>query len=167
MRTVQGMTLFWRTAEVFSNWNLGAFTVEGRSFNCAEQFMMFTKAMLFGDVQIANQIMAESNPRKQKALGRQISGYVDAVWQSQAEDLMFPGLFAKFIQDADRKAAILATGDTLLVEASPDDVVWGIGLEESDPRCLNPEEWLGQNKLGRVLTRVRDAIQADEITRQS
>ena len=49
MRTIQGMTLFWRTAEVFSNWNLGTFTVEGRSFNCAEQFMMFTKAMLFGD----------------------------------------------------------------------------------------------------------------------
>ncbi|WP_294767615.1 NADAR family protein [uncultured Rhodoferax sp.] len=166
MRTIQGMTLFWRTAEVFSNWNLGTFTVEGRSFNCAEQFMMFTKAMLFGDVQIANQIMAESNPRKQKALGRQISGYVDAVWQNQAEDLMFPGLFAKFTQDPDRKAAILATGDTLLVEASPDDVVWGIGLEESDPRCLNPEEWLGQNKLGRVLTRVRDAIRVDGTTRQ-
>ena len=159
------MTLFWRTAEVFSNWNLGAFTVEGRTFNCAEQFMMFTKATLFGDLQTADQIMVESNPRKQKALGRQIQGYVDTVWQSQAEDLMFPGLFAKFTQDPDRKAAILATDNTLLVEASPDDVVWGIGLEESDPRCLNPKEWLGQNKLGRVLTRVREAIKAEEIAR--
>lgn len=165
MRTVQGMTLFWRTAEVFSNWNIGAFTVEGRTFNCAEQFMMFTKAMLFRDLQTADHIMAESNPRKQKALGRQIQGYVDTVWQSQAEDLMFPGLFAKFTQDPDRKAAILATDNTLLVEASPDDVVWGIGLEESDPRCLDPKEWLGQNKLGRVLTRVREAIKADEIAR--
>ncbi len=159
------MTLFWRTAEVFSNWNLGAFTVEGRTFNCAEQFMMFTKATLFGDSQTAERIMVESNPRKQKALGRQIQGYVDTVWQSQAEDLMFPGLFAKFTQDPDRKAAILATDNTLLVEASPDDVVWGIGLEESDPRCLDPKEWLGQNKLGRVLTRVREAIKADEISR--
>ena len=165
MRTVQGMTLFWRTAEVFSNWNLGAFTVEGRTFNCAEQFMMFTKATLFGDLQTADQIMVESNPRKQKALGRQIQGYVDTVWQSQAEDLMFPGLFAKFTQDPDRKAAFLATDNTLLVEASPDDVVWGIGLEESDPRCLDPKEWLGQNKLGRVLTRVREAIKAEEIAR--
>jgi ribA/ribD-fused uncharacterized protein len=165
MRTVQGMTLFWRTAEVFSNWNLGAFTVEGRTFNCAEQFMMFTKATLFGDLSTADRIMVESNPRKQKALGRQIQGYVDTVWQSQAEDLMFPGLFAKFTQDPDRKAAILATDNTLLVEASPDDVVWGIGLEESDPRCLDPKEWLGQNKLGRVLTRVREAIKADEIAR--
>lgn len=165
MRTVQGMTLFWRTAEVFSNWNLGSFTVEGRTFNCAEQFMMFTKAMLFSDIQAADRIMTEPNPRKQKALGRQIQGYVDAVWQSQAEDLMFPGLFAKFTQDPDRKTAILATDNTLLVEASPDDVVWGIGLEESDPRCLDPKEWLGQNKLGRVLTRVRDAIKADEIAR--
>lgn len=165
MRTVQGMTLFWRTAEVFSNWNLGSFTVEGRTFNCAEQFMMFTKAMLFGDLQTADLIMAESNPRKQKALGRQIQGYVDTVWQSQAEDLMFPGLFAKFTQDQNRMATILATNDTVLVEASPDDVVWGIGLEESDPRCLDPKEWLGQNKLGRVLTRVREAIKAGEIAR--
>jgi ribA/ribD-fused uncharacterized protein len=122
--------------------------------------MMFAKAMLFGDLSTAELIMAEPNPRKQKALGRQVAGYVDAVWQVQAEDLMFPGLLAKFSQDEDRKAALLATADTLLVEASPDDVVWGIGLEESDPRCLEPEQWLGQNKLGRVLTRVRDALKA-------
>ncbi|PVE43418.1 NADAR family protein [Limnohabitans planktonicus] len=162
MRTANGMTFFWRTAEVFSNWNLGTFSVEGRAFNCAEQFMMFTKAMLFGDTLMAQRIMAEPNPRKQKMLGRQIQGYVDTEWHRQAEELMFPGLLAKFTQDQMRKAAILATGDTLLVEASPDDAIWGIGLEETDPRCMNPNEWLGQNKLGRVLTRVRDAIKANE-----
>jgi ribA/ribD-fused uncharacterized protein len=160
MRTIAGMTLFWRTSEVFSNWNRGDFAVGGRTFNCSEQYMMFAKAMLFGDLSTAELIMAEPNPRKQKALGRQVAGYVDTVWQVQAEDLMFPGLLAKFSQDEDRKAALLATADTLLVEASPDDAVWGIGLEESDPRCLDPGQWLGQNKLGRVLTRVRDALKA-------
>lgn len=154
------MTLFWRTNEVFSNWNRGDFVVDGRTFNCSEQYMMFAKAMLFEDLSTAELIMAETNPRKQKALGRQVKGYVEAVWQAQAEDLMFPGLLAKFSQDAERKAALLATGDTLLVEAAPDDAIWGIGLEESDPRCLDPQQWQGQNKLGRVLTRVRDALKA-------
>lgn len=163
MRVVQGMTLFWRTSEVFSNWHPLGFVLNGRTFSSSEQYMMFAKAMLFGDSETAERILAEPNPRKQKALGRQVRNYVDAVWQENAEDLMFPGLLAKFSQNAGASEQILATGDTLLVEAAPDDFIWGIGLEESDPRCLDKAQWLGLNKLGKVLTRVREAIKTQRL----
>ncbi|MFT3736840.1 MAG: NADAR family protein [Rhodocyclaceae bacterium] len=160
MRVINNMTLFWRTDEPFSNWHPSPFVIDGRTFNCGEQWMMYSKAMLFGDEEIAGKIMAEAVPRKQKMLGRQVRGFDGEEWTAQCEDIMYEGLLEKFRQSEQMLKAMLDTGDTMLVEASPDDAIWGIGLEESDPRACNPEQWLGQNKLGKVLMRVRDSLRA-------
>jgi ribA/ribD-fused uncharacterized protein len=158
MRIVQGMTLFWRSKEVFSNWYLSTFVYMGIEFNCSEQAMMWLKAMFFGDLETAKKILAEPVPRKQKALGREVKGFVKEVWDAVSEDLMVPVLVAKFRQDKACLKAMAESEGTELVEASPDDTIWGIGLEEKDPRVLDRSKWLGDNRLGKVLMRARPSV---------
>jgi len=158
MRSTENMVLFWRSHEIYSNWYLSTFTVDGLVFNCGEQWMMYRKACLFGDDEIAAQILQEVHPRRQKVLGRKVRGFVRELWDEHCEDLVFVGLLEKFRQNDDLGAALCATGEKLLVEASPDDAIWGIGLEEEDPRALDPTQWQGQNRLGIVLMRVRDSL---------
>lgn len=159
MRITSDMLLFWRSHEIYSNWYLSEFVVEGQVFNSGEQWMMHAKARLFGDHEMAARILAEPHPRRQKLLGRQVRGFDAARWSACCEDLVFVGLLEKFRQNPALCAEILATADRLLVEASPDDRIWGIGLEEEDPRALDPAQWLGENRLGKVLMRVRAALQ--------
>lgn len=158
MRVIQGMMLFWRSKEVFSNWYLSTFVYMGITFNCSEQAMMWLKAMYFGDHETAQEILAEKSPREQKRLGRKVKNFDKARWDAVCEDLMVPVLVAKFQQDARCLQAMLASGITELVEASPDDTIWGIGLEENDPRVLDRTQWLGENRLGKVLMRARPTI---------
>lgn len=158
MRVAQGMTLFWRSREVFSNWYLSTFVYMGITFNCSEQAMMWLKAMFFGDVDTAKEILAEPVPRKQKALGRKVKGFNKEVWDAVCVDLMVPVLVAKFQQDERCLAAMVESEGTELVEASPDDTIWGVGLEENDPRVLDRSQWLGSNLLGATLMRARPTI---------
>lgn len=160
MKIKNSMALFWGTSDVFSNWHRSPFVLHGIAFNCTEQYMMWRKAMRFGDTEIAAKVLAEKNPRKQKALGREVRSYVDAVWKTEARDLMLPAIVAKFEQNPSMDDVLLGTNDLLIVEASPDDVVWGVGLGESDPRILDQASWLGTNFLGDVLMRARDVRRA-------
>jgi len=160
MRSENGMLLFWRANEIYANWYLAEFVVNGQSFNCGEQWMMFSKAVLFGDLEVAVKILQEIHPRRQKLLGRQVRGFDVAIWTVHSEDLVFTGVLEKFRQNAALGAELLATGEALLVEASPDDRIWGIGLEEEDPRALDPTQWQGENRLGKVLMRVRASLLA-------
>lgn len=156
MRRTDKFTLFW--GGPFSNWYKRDFTVKGRKFNCGEQYMMFAKAMLFGDLVTAEKIMKEPNPRKQKLLGREVKGYNDDVWQERSPGIMAAGLFHKFIQHKDLTKIILESVGTRLVEASPDDKIWGIGLHEDDPRAWDEAQWLGLNRLGSTLDVTRDRV---------
>jgi ribA/ribD-fused uncharacterized protein len=117
--------------------------------------MMFRKAMLFGELDIADQILATDNPAKQKDLGREVKNYDDDKWAAVRFDIMVEGLYEKFNQNPQLKKALLDTEGTELVEANPNDRIWGIGLTENDPRALSKETWLGQNLLGKVLDEVR------------
>ena len=149
---------FYRSLNPFSNWYMCPFTHAGSQYNCGEQFMMYSKARLFKDFDVAELIMEQREPRKQKFLGRQVRGYDDATWMAECEGLMIPGLKSKFLQNEYCLNTLLDTGDKIIVEASPYDKIWGIGLEESDHRALDQSQWLGKNLLGKCLMRVRDEI---------
>jgi ribA/ribD-fused uncharacterized protein len=153
-------TFFFTEASPFSQWYRCSFTVDGRPFGCAEQFMMHGKALLFGDAATAAKILAADHPREHKALGRKVKPFDDAIWRREREAIVLAGNRAKFTQNPALRELLLATAGTTLVEASPYDRVWGIGLAESDPRAKDPAQWRGQNLLGKVLTRLRDELLA-------
>lgn len=156
MKRTNEFTFFW--GGEFSNWYKRKFIVKGIAFNCGEQFMMYSKAMLFGDLESARLIMATPNPRKQKAYGRDVKNYDDAVWRARSPSIMSAGLLHKFIQHADLTELLLSTLGTRLVEASPDDDIWGVGLHETDPLILDEKNWRGTNLLGKTLDRVRERV---------
>ena len=148
-------TFFWNGP--FSQWHLSDFTVNDITFNCAEQYMMYEKAMLFEDYDTAVKILETDSPKEQKALGRMVSDFDPDRWNEVARHIVFAGNVAKFTQNNQLKEAVLKTKGTILVEASPYDKIWGIGLKQSDPRALKRETWRGSNWLGEVLTKVRDS----------
>lgn len=152
------MTFFFGEESPFSQWHRSAFVVEGIAFNCAEQFMMHGKATLFGDAEIAAQTLAATHPREHKALGRKVRGFDDAVWKRERERIVLAGNRAKFTQNAELRAALLATRGTELVEASPYDRIWGIGLAATDPLARDRSAWRGQNLLGKILTALREEL---------
>jgi|SRR5436190_21243562 len=151
-------TFFFTEASPFSQWYRCAFTVAGQAFTCAEQYMMHGKALLFGDAATAARILEADHPREHKALGRKVTPFDDAKWRAGREDIVRAGNHAKFTQNPDLLAQLLATRGTTLVEASPYDKIWGIGLAATDPRAKDPAQWRGQNLLGKILTELRDQL---------
>lgn len=161
MRTTDTHVYFWKG--YLSNWNLTDFWWEADGempfkFNCGEQYMMFRKAVMFGDTETAIKIMQTNIPKEQKDLGRQVKNYDDAKWSAQRFDIMVDGLYERFSQNTDIREKLLATGDKILVEASPYDNIWGVGLEETDDAILDEKNWQGQNLLGKVLMEVRSVL---------
>lgn len=155
-------TFFWRAESPFSQWHRSIFTVDGVRYTHAEQYMMHAKALLFGDTEIAEQIMASASPREHQALGRKVRGFDHAVWERERENIVRTASRAKFTQNSGLKKKLLATGDTELVEASPVDRIWGVGLGADDPRITERANWRGLNLLGKILTQVRDELRAVE-----
>ena len=154
-------TFFWQSRSPFSQWHKGpAFVVDGRKYVTAEQYMMVGKALLFGDDAIASRILATSSPREQKALGRKVKGFNDRLWRRHREAIVLEGNRAKFAAYPAGRAALLATAGTTLVEASPKDGIWGIGVSANDPAAARRDTWKGLNLLGHVLTRLRDEMLA-------
>lgn len=123
--------------------------------------MMYRKALLFDDTSIARLIMETDDPRMQKKLGRAVSNYDDRAWLDIADDVVYYGNRAKFTQNAVLYAALMATEGTVLVEASPYDRRWGIGLSVDDPRAQDRTQWHGENRLGFILTRLRDDLKGE------
>lgn len=152
-------TFFFTEASPFSQWHRCTFVVDGATFGCAEQFMMHGKAKLFDDAEIAAKILAADHPRDHKALGRKVRDFEDAKWRGARERIVKDGNRAKFTQNAALLELLLATRGTTLVEASPFDRIWGIGLAATDPRARDPKTWRGQNLLGKLLTELRDELE--------
>ncbi len=140
----------------FSQWAPSPFEIQGRTYNTAEQFMMAAKAELFGDDESFKKIMATKRPEEQKALGKLVKGFDREYWQQNAKLIVYRGSYAKFNQNADYFKALAETQGQTLVEASGHDTIWGIGLWDDDPRCLDRKTWLGTNWLGEVLTQLRE-----------
>ena len=174
MRITEKYTFFLATKEPFSNWHPAHFVVDSLEFNCSEQYMMWGKAMLFGDTEIAQQILSTHDPRTQKELGRKIRNFDPVVWDSHAEEIVYKGCREKFRQNPPLMDALLATGSTILVEAADYDKIWGVGMKETDPGIENEANWKGvsgqNNKLGRILTRIREEYKLElqsETTRKN
>jgi ribA/ribD-fused uncharacterized protein len=142
----------------FSQWWPCQFVVDGVRYSSAEQFMMAGKARLFGDAEVLEQISTESDPSKVKSLGRRVRGFDAGVWSAARFDLVTRGNVAKFGQDEALRRYLLSTAPAVLVEASPVDQIWGIGLAASDPEARDPRTWRGSNLLGFALMRARDEL---------
>lgn len=143
---------------VFSNWYLSRFTLDGRVFSSVEQYMMYSKAVLFGDMKTARKILSSDDPARIKAYGRLVSPYDDRKWSSVRESVVYEGLRAKFSQNPDNAALLLSTGDSILAECAVRDRIWGIGLSIDDPARFDRTQWRGRNLLGYTLMRVRDTL---------
>lgn len=151
-------TFFFTEASPFSQWYRCSFTQGELTFMCAEQYMMHGKAVLFGDAAMGAQIMTATHPKKHKELGRKVKNFDDVVWKREREGIVLAGSRAKFTQNAELLELLLATKGTTLVEASPYDRIWGIGLAASNPKAQDPATWRGQNLLGKILTGLRDEL---------
>eukprot|EP00123_Amoebidium_parasiticum_P019607 comp27685_c0_seq1/m.47175 comp27685_c0_seq1/g.47175 ORF comp27685_c0_seq1/g.47175 comp27685_c0_seq1/m.47175 type:complete len:179 (-) comp27685_c0_seq1:301-837(-) len=149
---------FWQTHSPFSQWHRSTYTLDGVTFTCAEQGMMYGKAVLFGDERIAQEILRSDNPKTIKELGRQVARFDGRIWEQHRENIVYRNNMGKFGQNPHLRAALIATSPRLLVEASPYDRIWGIGLSESDARRVGKAGWKGQNLLGYILTRVREDL---------
>ena len=128
---------------------------------CAEQFLMAMKATLFEDQQTHEKIMQTKSPREMKDFGRRVKNFNKTVWDANKMFIMRSALFCKFDQNEELKNGLLLTGDKILIEASPYDHVWGVGLGPSDERLLNTNMWRGQNLLGQCLMDIRMALCKD------
>ena len=148
---------------VFSQWWRCLFEVDGVSYRTAEQFMMAGKARLFGDLERLEAILAEPDPARCKKLGREVRGYDEAAWAAARFDLVTRGNVAKFGQDADRRRYLVDTGEDILVEASPRDCLWGIGLGRDNERARDPRTWRGRNLLGFALVRARTLLLTEKV----
>ena len=156
MKTFDDYVFFW--SGIYSNWHKMSFEVDGMTFNCAEQYMMYKKAEFFDDQRIMELIMKTSDPKRQKALGREVANFNAAEWDEVCEDIVAHGLYYKFSHNSVLKIALLKTRNKTIVEASPVDTIWGIGMAEDDPDILDESKWRGRNLLGKCLMRVRESI---------
>lgn len=158
MRETDKFVFFWGKEDIFSNFYFSPFRHQGLVFNWSEQAVMYRKAKLFGADRIAQAILKAESPDKCKALGRsrQIP-FVEEVWVENRERIYKEVLLDKFSYSK-AKQVILSTADKTLVEASPYDKIWGIGLAASHPDAENPEKWKGLNLLGKVLMEVRSEL---------
>jgi ribA/ribD-fused uncharacterized protein len=153
-------TFFYHSSSVFSQWYEKApFSKYGIRFKTAENFMMWRKGQLFGAPPALLDKIINADSRNAKAIGRnEITHFNEAIWDVAAVPCVTEGNIAKFSQNREALAILLATEGTTLVEASPSDRIWGIGLSARDPRAQQRETWLGLNKLGDVLTDIRDTF---------
>lgn len=131
-----------------------------KRFNCAEQFMMTVKAYLFNDYIVADKILKEKKPSRQKSLGRTITNFSDEIWNIYSSDIVTLGNYLKFSQNNELKMLLLNTGESIIVEGSPYDNIWGAGLRFDDNKIYDQSQWLGQNKLGECLMDVREYLKS-------
>jgi ribA/ribD-fused uncharacterized protein len=151
-----------RSADVgqgcLSQWWEGDFTVDGVTYLSAEHWMMAQKARLFGDEKAFSRVVEAPHPRAAKGLGRQVRPFDEDTWVASRFEIVVRGNVAKFGQDPALRDYLLGTGRRILVEASPLDRIWGIGLHADDQRATSPSTWQGLNLLGFALMEARSEL---------
>lgn len=141
-----------------SQWYGSRFVIDGMSYGCCEQFMMAEKARIFNDQDALDQVMTTQDPKTQKAIGRRIRGFEQDAWNSFCRGIVYRGNLAKFTQNDELQALLIATGIREIVEASPGDRIWGIGLSADHPDACHPSRWKGTNWLGTAIMQIRAKI---------
>lgn len=161
MKETEKYYLFWK--HQFGQWTLREMKdPEGITYNCCEQYMMYKKAQLFDDKEIANRILEEQDPSNQQKLGRTIKNFNEEVWNKNKLGIVWYANYLKFSQHEDLKIRLLATKDRILAEASPYDLIWGIGYKATDEMALDDKNWKGQNLLGHTLMSIRTIMKLSQ-----
>lgn len=157
-------TFFWKSESPFSNWYPSAYIYRNITFACTEQGIMYEKALLFDPTgSELQEILVTSDPYKLKKLGRRVKNFDTVIWAEKREQLVYPHLHAKFTQNHKLCLALLATKDTILVEASPYDSIWGIGYLEEKALTVPISKW-GLNILGKLLTQLKSEIKTGSVS---
>lgn len=146
------------TKACFSQWWISPFSVDGIIYPTAEHWMMAGKARLFNDQATLTRIIHAPTAPEAKELGREVINFDPQIWDNEKYDLVLEGNLAKFSADPALKDFLLKTGKQVIVEASPVDNIWGIGLAADDPKAADPRKWKGENLLGYALMEVRDIL---------
>lgn len=141
-----------------SNWFPARFDVDGIGYPTTEHFMMAEKARLFGDLATREEILASASPGAAKSLGRKVAGFDEQTWIANRFGIVVRGNLAKFSQHADMGDLLRRTGTKVLVEASPRDRIWGIGMGKGHEDAGDPMRWQGMNLLGFALMEVRSRL---------
>lgn len=147
---------------VFSNFQTCSIVYKGLTFPTTEHAFMWEKARHFGDTQSCMEILNAASPADAKGIGRKVKGFVPDVWDKVSEGYMYSVNFAKYNQNPVLAKHLLSTGNKTLTETNGKDQIWGIGLYASDDRVLNEAKWQGQNRLGKVLMRVRQVLRENK-----
>lgn len=142
----------------FSQWSTAPFQCDGQHYRTSEHYMMAQKAKLFGDEQKYAQILDAKHPGEAKKLGSEVLGFSSEIWDAKKFDIVVRGNQEKFGQNPELGAFLASTRNRVLVEASPRDVIWGIGLDDKNERAQNPLLWKGQNLLGFALMKARSQL---------
>ena len=142
----------------FSQWFTSPFVVNEVRYPTAEHYMMHQKAVLFGDEEVASQVLESKSPGAAKALGRAVKNFEQAVWDENAFRIVVEANFHKFDQNEAIGNYLVSTKQRVLVEASPKDAIWGIGLDVNAEGIENPENWRGKNLLGFALMEARQQL---------
>ena len=155
---------FWKADRInlsigcFSQWQKSYFEADDYEYCCAEQYMMGQKALLFDDKELFEKILMENHPKTIKALGRQVRNFDGKEWDKIKYKIVADGNFYKFSQNNEMLEILQSTNDKILVEASPYDKIWGVGLDENNEKIYDPNYWRGENLLGFALMEVRDVL---------
>ncbi|MEU7282684.1 NADAR family protein [Streptomyces sp. NPDC045431] len=147
-------------ASCLSQWWPAPFTVDGVRYATAEHWMMAEKARLFGDADAERAAVEARSPAAAKKAGRLVRGFDEAIWERERFAIVVAGSAHKFGQHPELREYLLSTNTRVLVEASPLDRVWGIGLAATDPDASNPAKWRGLNLLGFALMQARTTLRA-------
>jgi len=150
------------TKDCLSQWQISPFEVDGIVYETAEHWMMAKKAALFNDEENLKKILATKSPAEAKELGRAVKNYDESVWLANRFEIVKEGNYHKFEQNPYLKRFLLSTADSILVEASSNDPIWGIGLAHDNPNANDPSQWKGLNLLGFALMEVRDELLAKQ-----
>lgn len=162
-------TFFWQAPSPFSQFHPAKFHAKplfittpdddkGYTFLHCEQWMMFNKAKLFKDEKSAAMIIAATEPIQCKSLGRKVENFKEEIWKQENERIVLEGNRLKFTQNPSLLEKLRQTEGTTLVEASPRDRLYGIGLSANNPKSLNRSTWRGKNVLGELLTKLREEL---------
>lgn len=146
------------TKACFSQWYPSYFIIDGIRYNCAEQYMMAEKARVFCNEETRKKILQATEPDVIKQLGREVRNFDAEKWDAVSGDVVVRGNIAKFGQNEELRKFLLATENKVLVEASPYDKIWGIGMKQAEAEKAYPHIWKGTNKLGFALMEVRDVL---------
>jgi ribA/ribD-fused uncharacterized protein len=159
---VESYYYFWETKHCFSQWHKCRFEIDNKIFTSTEQYMMYRKAILFGDAESAEKILNTNNVREQKQIGRLVNDFDKEIWEINAPTIVYNGNKEKFKQNKEFLNLLLSTKGLTIVEASPDDNIWGIGLTKDLEEAKSIFTWKGTNLLGIVLTELREEFLGNE-----